>query len=138
MLQGYRVYEHAQVNTADRGRLLLMLYEGAINFLREAERRLRLGDGIKARQFQERAFRIITELMNTLNHQEGGEIAANLQRLYGFMLRHLAEGNLQQSPQHYAQVARLLGILHDAFTRAVASVARPMPLPRRKVTAGAA
>jgi flagellar protein FliS len=130
MQQGYRVYEHAHVTTADRGRLLLMLYEGAINFLREAERRMQEGDEVKARLFQGRAFQIIAELMNTLDHEVGGELATNLHRLYTFMLRHLTEGNLQKSPQHFDDVARLLSILHDAFTQAACMVARPtLPVP---------
>src|SRR5919106_844424 len=125
MQQGYHVYEQAHVTTADRGRLLLMLYEGAINFLREAERRMRDGEEVKARRFQGRAFQIIAELMNTLNHEAGGEIAANLHRLDAFMLHHLAEGNLRKDPQHFDNVAHLLTVLQDAFTQAVATVSRP-------------
>ena len=63
MQQGHGIYEHAHVSTADRGRLLLMLYEGAINFLQEAERRMHEGEEVKARTFQGKAFRIITELL---------------------------------------------------------------------------
>jgi flagellar secretion chaperone FliS len=136
MQQGYGVYEHAHVTTADRGRLLLMLYEGAINFLREAERRMREGEEVKARTFQGKAFRIITELMNTLNHEVGGEIASNLHRLYTFMLHHLSEGNLRKNSQHFDDVARLLLVLHDAFAQAVTTVARPTIGAHRKVMVG--
>ena len=137
MQQGYRVYEHARITTADRGRLLLMLYEGGIDFLREGERRMRQGDDVKARYYQAKAFNIVTELMNTLDHQVGGEIAANLSRLYAFMLHHLSEGNARQAPQHFADVAHLLAILHDAFAQAVAMVARPTATAHRAI-AGAA
>lgn len=129
MQQGYQSYEQAQVTTADRGRLLLMLYEGAINFLHEAERRMREGEEIKARVFQGRAFQIITELMNTLNHEAGGEIAANLHRLYAFMLHLLSEGNLRKNPQHFETVAQLLTVLQEAFTAAVAMASRPSATP---------
>jgi flagellar protein FliS len=112
-----------------------MLYEGAINFLREAERRMRDGEEVKARVFQGRAFQIIAELMNTLNHEAGGEIAANLHRLYAFMLHHLSEGNLRKDPQHFDDVARLLTVLQEAFTEAVAMVSRPMASTSRKMTA---
>jgi flagellar protein FliS len=135
MQQGYQIYEQAHVVTADRGRLLLMLYDGAINFLREAERRMLDGEEIKARMFQGRAFQIIAELMNTLNHEAGGEIAANLHRLYAFMLHHLSEGNLRKSPQHFDDVASLLMILQEAFTQAVAAVTCPTASAPRKMTA---
>ena len=68
------------------------------------------GEEVKARTFQGKAFRIITELMNTLNHEVGGEIASNLHRLYTFMLHHLSEGNLRKNPQHFDEVARLLSL----------------------------
>jgi flagellar protein FliS len=116
--------------------LLLMLYEGAINFLREAERRIREGEEVKVRTFQGKAFRIITELMNTLNHEVGGEIASNLHRLYTFMLHHLSEGNLRKDPQHFDDVARILIVLHDAFTQAVTMVACPTTGAHCKVMAG--
>jgi len=112
-----------------------MLYEGAINFSREAERRMLEGEEVKARVFQGRAFQIIAELMNTLNHEAGGEIAANLHRLYTFMLYHLSEGNSRKDPQHFDDVARLLTILQEAFTQAVAVVARPTVPASHKVTA---
>ena len=134
MLQGYRMYEHAQITTADRGRLLLMLYEGAIAFLHEAEQRMRQGDGIKARLLQTRAFEVIAELMNTLNHQATGAIASDLRRLYAFMLQHLAEGNVRKDPQHFADVARLLTTLHSAFAQAVTLVARKGNPPDRRGT----
>jgi flagellar protein FliS len=134
MQQGYQVYEQAHVTTADRGRLLLMLYEGAINFLREAERRMVEGEEVKARVFQGRAFQIIAELMNTLNHEGGGGIAASLHRLYAFMLYHLSEGNLQKSPQHFDDVARLLIVLQDAFAQAATIVSRPATPTVRKMT----
>ena len=134
MQQGYQVYEQAHVTTVDRGRLLLMLYEGAINFLHEAERRMQEGEEVKARIFQGRAFQIIAELINTLNHEAGGEVAANLHRLYAFMLHHLSEGNLRKDPQHFDDVARLLTVLQDAFTQAVTTVSRPTAPTSRKLT----
>ncbi|MBI3329616.1 MAG: flagellar export chaperone FliS [Nitrospinae bacterium] len=131
MLPGYRMYEHTQITTADRGRLLLLLYEGAIAFLHEAERQMRQGDGIKARLLQTRAFEIISELMNTLNHQATGEIASYLRRLYAFMLQHLAEGNVRKDPQHFDDVAHLLTTLHSAFAQAVTLMAQKGNPPDR-------
>jgi flagellar protein FliS len=112
-----------------------MLYQGSINFLREAERRMRDGDTVKARVFQGRAFQIIAELMNTLNHEAGGEVATNLHRLYTFMLHHLSEGNLRRNPQYFSDVAHLLTILQDAFTQADVIVSRPTASTVRKMSA---
>ncbi|MBI3327948.1 MAG: flagellar protein FliS [Nitrospinae bacterium] len=99
-------------------------YARAIEFVREAERRMRAGDGAKAREYQALAFAIISDLMAALDYPDGGEIAANVHRLYAFMLRHLSEGSARQDPQNFEDVAWLLTVLHDAFSQAVALVAR--------------
>jgi flagellar protein FliS len=93
------------------------------------------GEEVKARVFQGRAFQIIAELMNTLNHEAGGEIAANLHRLYAFMLYHLSEGNLRRDPQRFDEVARLLTVLQDAFTQAFAVISHPATSASYKMTA---
>jgi len=93
--------------------------EGAINYLREAERRMRAGDGVNARQSQAHAFAIITDLMSSVSHQIGGAIGANLHRLYAFMLRHMSEGNIRRDPKYFNDVAWLLTVLYDAFAQVV-------------------
>lgn len=128
---------HAAKQSVESFRFHPPQYEGAITCLREAERRLRGGDTVQARQFQERAFAIIAELMNALNHQVGGEIAANLHRLYAFMLRHLSEGNARKNPQHFDDVAWLLTILHHGVSQAIALAAGPVVPAPREVAVGA-
>lgn len=111
--------------------------EGAITYLREAERRLRAGDGVNARQSQADAFAIITDLMSTVSHQVGGAIGANLHRLYAFMLQHLSEGNTRRDPQYFNDVAWLLTVLYDAFAQAVGLAAQRDTLDPQEAVAGA-
>ena len=76
----YQKYKTSSIQSASREKILLMLYEGAIKFTKKAiiaceqkdigERGLNIG----------RAFDIIMELNNTLDHKIGGSIAANLRR----------------------------------------------------------
>ncbi len=78
-------YQSVQVTTTDRGRLLLMMYEGAIKFLRQAKAGVEDNDINKFCRFLSKGQAIIAELMNTLDFEKGGSIAKDLDRLYDFM-----------------------------------------------------
>lgn len=114
------IYQQAQIATADRGRLLILMFDGALRFLAQAEA------GLRSERIEEfaaplaRAQAVIAELLHTLDHQAGGEIASQLDRLYRFMLEHLVEANVQKSVRHVEQVRRVLSIIADAFREVVA------------------
>ena len=110
-----RQYQQAQFATVDRGQLLLMMFDGAQRFLSEAEQRRPADDVAGFVTALGRAQAVIAELLSTLDHQRGGEIARNLDRLYRFMLDHLIEANVTKSVRHVGQVRRILGIIADAY-----------------------
>jgi flagellar protein FliS len=110
-----RQYQQAQFQTVDRGQLLLMMFDGGDRFLTQAEQKLTGGDVPGFLQSLGRAQAVIAELLSTLDHQKGGEIARNLERLYRFMLDHLLEANLSKSSRHVGQVRRILGIIGGAY-----------------------
>jgi flagellar secretion chaperone FliS len=110
-----RQYQQAQFATVDRGQLLLMMFDGAQRFLSQAEQRLPADDVTGFVTALGRAQAIIAELLATLDHQRGGDIARNLDRLYRFTLDHLVEANLKKSVRHVGQVRRILGIIGDAY-----------------------
>jgi flagellar secretion chaperone FliS len=113
-------YQQAQFATADRGRILLLMFDGALRFLAQAEA------GLKDDRIEEfvgqlgRAQAVIAELLHTLDHKAGGEIAQQLDRLYRFMLEHLVEANVRKSPQHVAQVRHVLGIIAESYREILA------------------
>jgi flagellar protein FliS len=114
-------YLQAQIATADRGRLLLMMFDGALRFLAQAEDALR-NDQVEVFVTQlGRAQAVIAELLHTLDHKAGGEVAAQLDRLYRFMLEHLVEANLQKSQRHVAQVRNLVSIIADGYRQILAN-----------------
>ena len=108
-------YQQTQLATADRGRLLLLMFEGGLKFLAQARAGLEAGDLTRFGYQLGRAQAVIAELMHTLDHKAGGEIATNLEHLYQFMLEHLVEANRCKSVRHVEQVSRLLGIISGAF-----------------------
>lgn len=93
--QAYHQYQKTQVTTVDSGKLVVLLYEGAIKFLRKSQ------EGIAEKDIEERhnnlmrALDIIDELNNSLNFSQGGEIARSLRTLYDFMRGHLTSANIK-------------------------------------------
>jgi len=108
-------YQQTQVATSDRGRLLLLMFDGGLKFLAQARAGLEAGDLARFAHSLGRGQAVIAELMHTLDHKAGGEIAANLERLYTFMLDHLVQANLEKSVRHVEQVHRLLDIIAGAY-----------------------
>ncbi len=112
-------YQAVQVTMTDRGRLLLMMYEGALKFLRQAKAGLEDNDIAKFCRFLSKSQAIIAELMNTLDFEKGGKIAKDLDRLYDFMLFYLTEANLHRDPERITKVIGLLETVYKAYKEIV-------------------
>ena len=116
---GHNQYRKAQVATVDRGRLIVLLYEGAISFLTKAKAGLAEGDIAGASNFVNRAQDIIDELNASLNMEQGGDIAANLRRLYLFMADQLVKVKVKGDPAPLQDVIQMLTTLNEAWREAV-------------------
>jgi len=110
-----RRYTEAQVSSVDRHRLLLLVFDGGQAFLARAREALAAGDLERFAEQNGRAQAIITELLGSLDHAAGGEIAVQLARLYDFMLLHLTEANATRSVKHVDDVLRVYGIIAGAY-----------------------
>lgn len=112
-MKGYgrysQAYQKAAVNTMDQRKLIIMLYDGAIRFLTAASEKLgKEGDPYEAHKNLMKGKSIIAELLSSLNLDEGGEIARNLQRLYTYMFNQCIEANLNKDVKQLNQVIDLL------------------------------
>ncbi len=133
----HAAYQSVQVTTTDRGRLLLMMYEGAIKFLKQAKSGLETDDMAKFCRFLSKAQAIIAELMNTLDFEKGGTIARDLDRLYDFMLFYLTEANLYRDPKRISKVISLIDTIYSAYKEIIegekAATGAPTPEESEKV-----
>jgi flagellar secretion chaperone FliS len=110
-----QAYREASVMTASPEQLVVMLYDGAGRFLRQAEGAMNGGGTwLQASQKLSRAEAIIDELLATLD-MDAGEIAERLQAIYVFCKTRLIEARLERDPGRVDQVARLLAELRDAW-----------------------
>lgn len=116
---GQRQYQNTQVTTVDKGRLIVLLYDGAIKFLHQACDCNQAGDVSGKSNYVNRALDIINELNQSLNMTDGGEIAKNLRRLYLFMADHLIQGKIRKDTAHIQTVINMLGTLNDAWNQVI-------------------
>ncbi|MDQ3231055.1 MAG: flagellar export chaperone FliS [Pseudobdellovibrionaceae bacterium] len=128
----YKAYQKTQITTASREKVLLMLYEGAIRFVKHAEVAM-LDKKIaeKGKQIS-KATAIISELMATLDFKVGGQLAVDLENLYVFMIDKLIEGNINNDVECLRTVEALLRTLHVAWQDVVENP-RPDGVPSPKL-----
>jgi flagellar secretion chaperone FliS len=119
------LYKKAQVQTVDEGKLLLMLYDGALQFIREAEAGASEKNIEKCHNSIIKAQKIISELMISLNLEAGGEIAKNLQALYVFINKQLMLANIRKDEKMIREMREIVQGLRDAFCQIV----RPQKAP---------
>ncbi|MCZ6645004.1 MAG: flagellar export chaperone FliS [SAR324 cluster bacterium] len=119
MAQGYRqyskVYQKAAVSTVDQRKLIVLLYDGAIKFLTIAVNKIESGDSYEAHTNLVRGKSIVAELLASLNLEQGGEIAANLQRLYAYIFSELIDANIERNTSRGESVIEMLKDLRDAW-----------------------
>jgi flagellar protein FliS len=112
MVKGYGrytdAYKQAAVTTTDQGRLIVMLYDGAIRFLKQAIDKMEKHDAFGVNTNLIKGKSIVAELMASLNLEKGGDIARNLQRLYAYMFNQLIEANVEKNPGKVQHVIDLL------------------------------
>lgn len=111
-------YQANSVGTADQKQLIIMLYEGAVRFIDEAERHMASFKTYdKANNSILRAQDILTELMVSLNLEAGGEIGQNLFNLYAFSKTQLLEANMQKSAELLKQPKKIISELLEAWRK---------------------
>ncbi|MHC4114909.1 MAG: flagellar export chaperone FliS [Planctomycetota bacterium] len=114
-MKGIETYQETSVTTQNKGKLVVMLYEGAIKFLKLAIKEIEAGNTEEKGKYISKAIDIIFELNAVLDMEAGGEVAANLRKLYLFMGRHLTEANTKQDIGKIEEVIKLLEELNQSW-----------------------
>ncbi|MFW5807523.1 MAG: flagellar export chaperone FliS [Spirochaetota bacterium] len=117
----YDQYKQTQVNTASQGKLIVMLYDGIIRFLKIAAENMVPKTYDVANNTIIRAQDILTELTSSLNMDKGGEIANNLLSLYIYFKKRLLEANMQKDADILKEVIDHTVTLRDAWNEVSAN-----------------
>ena len=120
----YKQYNQVQIKTANRGKLIVMLYQGAIRFMKKAILHLHQKDMEGKGNALIRAQDIILELTYALDQESldrGDELASNLQRLYLYSYRRLVHANVRMEVEPIQEVIGLMENLLEAWEQVLQS-----------------
>ncbi|GAV22553.1 flagellar export chaperone FliS [Carboxydothermus pertinax] len=115
----YAQYQQQNIATAPPEKLLIMLYDGAIKFLKQGLKAL---DDKKYDDFSyyiSRTQDIISELMVTLDMDY--EISKNLYQLYDYFMYRLIHGSVKKERESIEEVQKHLEELREAWVQAAAA-----------------
>lgn len=127
-------YRHTSVKTATQGRIIVMLYD-------EAVRQIDTALGLLAEHTRHldqvnnaivKAQDVVTELIVSLDLENGGDLARNLLRLYLFFNERLMEGNIRKEEQPLKEVRLLMADLREAWKQ----IETEAPAGRQPAAAG--
>jgi len=108
-------YQDNKVTTQSKGRLIVLLYDGAIKFMKLAIKELEANNHQAKGQYINKAQDIINELNAVLDMDAGGEVAANLRKLYCFMNNRLSEANIKHDPKMIREIIELMEELNQSW-----------------------
>ena len=112
-------YQKNQIETASPEQVLILLYDGAIQFLIKAQTAL---DEKKFERFYNSIVscqRIILEFMDTLDMEVGGELAKNLYKLYEYLYNTLDTVNIKKDRAKMEEVLKHLKALRETWQKAI-------------------
>ena len=121
---GYNTYREVGVKTASQGKLVVMLYEGAVSHLSDAIAMIEDDDKIEPGKIEsfgvhiQKVQDIITELQVSLDMDNGGEIAQNLMALYIYFNKEILNAGIKHDKKKLSFVLDLLSQLRDSWVTA--------------------
>jgi len=113
-MESVALQSQAVASVSDRVQVVTMLYDGAINFIGKAREKMDTGDSLGKAHFIKKTTAIVQELSGSVN-MEGGEIAANLKNLYGFVLESLTKADISNNRDALNDAEKVVEILQGAW-----------------------
>lgn len=129
----YNAYVKTGINTASQGKLVVLLYEGAVKQLSQAISCFEPDNTMKAGNIESfgkavsKARSIITELQVSLDMEKGGDIAKNLMSLYIFFNEELVSASIQRDKGKIESVNTMMKDLLDGWRRIASTTDAPRP-----------
>ena len=114
MSQRSAIQTYNQIDTqgkilnASPHRMVQILFENAIDRVSKAKAAMLANNVHDKGQYISMAITIIDGLQSSLDHKLGGDVAANLDKLYDYMTRSLLEANLENQVEKLDEVVKLL------------------------------
>ena len=113
----YANYKETQIKTASPEKLLMMLFDGGIKFMKQAKDHLEKKEMKEANNKLQRSQAILLELMNSLDTKQG-EVAENLMLLYDYMLNELIQANVRKDTEKIDNIMEMMREMKETFQEA--------------------
>ncbi|MDD3115494.1 MAG: flagellar export chaperone FliS [Anaerovibrio sp.] len=110
-------YKRQQVMTATPEALTLMLYNGALRFMKEGLEAMEAKQWEHCNNSLQKAQKIILEFQSTLKMEY--EISQQLMPLYDYVYNSLIEANLKSNPEKITESMDIIRELRDAWAQAM-------------------
>lgn len=111
----YESYSHIQVETADQKKLILMVYDAATRFCKEAREAITSGNVRNKGIAIQKAYDAIAELRKSLDMERGREVAESLNKLYAFLGHQLTLANLNNDAEVLDSVITVLTDMRNTW-----------------------
>ena len=120
--KNFNQYKKTQVTTASKETVLLMLFEGAIKFMKKAKTAIEASNIPEKGQNILKAHDIVSELLATLNHEVNPQLANQLESLYNFVTDELVRANIHNKTEHLDAAIKIMTILKEGWDQAINSM----------------
>lgn len=115
-LKSYRkVSLDSEIAVASPHRIIQMMFSGGLERLAQSRYAIENNDMKNKGLLIGKAIGIVNGLNNSLNMDEGGEIATNLSQLYDFIIMKLTEANLQNDVKAIDDATSVLRTLKEGW-----------------------
>ena len=110
-----RAYRQQAVLTASKEKLVVLLYEGAIRYVDRALHAMQADNVAGVGEALSKAFAVVGELRSSIDREQGGDIAGDLDRLYGFIQDQIVLANRDRRPEPLTDARRILSTLKEGW-----------------------
>jgi len=111
----YGKYRQTQIGTASQVRLIVMLHDGAIRFLKQTIVAMNEGDLYKKCQNLNKALEIITHLWASLDYNNSPDISGNMARIFQYMHARLVQANIDNDAGPMEEAIGYFSTLREAW-----------------------
>lgn len=112
-------YKKNQIETATPEQILILLYDGAIQYLNKAKMALDSSTDEQLYMNLLGCEKIILEFMNTLDMELGGALAVNLYNLYEYLYNTLVNAGINKNRTNIDEVLKHLTSLRETWQKAI-------------------
>ena len=113
-------YRRNEIATSSQGKLIVMMYEGALKFVTLAIEGIDNQDLSKKGKYINKAHDIINELSCALDMKKGGDVAQKLESLYQFILHQLTLANIKSDRKTLESIINVITPLMEAWKELLA------------------